>query len=327
MTRLLISSAIFPLLGVSAVLAAFVLTVWGGSQPDTFAIGIVNITPAGQPLLDGFKAGMVEQGYVDGDNVTYIYEGPVSIEGLDDAIQNLVEANIDLILAITTPAALQAKQATEGADIPVVFVPSYDPVKSGLVESLINPGGNLTGVRGGGLIPKQMELFLDVAHETKRLFSLYNPDDVGAIQSLADLEEVAAKFDLELVVSEARTAQEVGQALDTIPEDVDAYFHLPSGLLLTHFTRIAQTSIEHKLPLTSVGSGTQEGGLMSYGPDDFQMGEQASRLAAKVLNGTDPADLPVETADFFLGINLRTADAIGIDIPDHILEQADDIVR
>ena len=312
----------FPLLFVVGSL----MTGCGSSAPEIHTIGVVNLSPAGDPLFDAFKAGMAELGYVEGENVNYIYPGAVgTIEGLTPAIQDLMAADIDLILAMSTPAARSAKQATEGTDIPVVFVPVYDPVKSELVESLTRPGGNLTGIRGGGLIPKQLEWLLAIAPDTSRLFVPHNPGNSFSVQALGDLEDIAAKFGIELVVAEVRTEDELLAALDAIPEDVDAWFNLPSGLLSAHRSKIVETAVQHRLPLTSFGS--TDGALLFFGPDNYRMGEQASRLAAKILQGTAPADLPVETAEFFLGINLQTAQAIGLDIPDDVLIQADDIIR
>lgn len=312
----------FPLL----IVVGSLMTGCGSLAPEIFTVGVVNLSSFGDPFVDGFKAGMAELGYVEGENVNYIYPGAVgTIEGLMPAIQSLMEADLDLILSLTTPATLVAKQATAGTDIPVIFVPVFDPVKSGIVESLTQPGGNLTGIRGGGLIPKQLEWLLAVAPGTTRIFVPHNPEDHASTQALEDLRGAAANLGVELVVSEVHSEDELNEVLDAIPEGVDAWFSLPSGFLSSHISKIVETAVQHRLPLTSMGSA--DGGLVSFGPDTYRMGEQASRMAAKILQGTPPADLPVETAEFFLGINLQTAQAIGLDITDDVLIQADDIIR
>ena len=245
---------LFNVVLLTLVVLASMLSACGQSQTKTFTIGVIDIGTLGQPVMHGFKVGMAELGYVEGDNLTYIHEdGGRDLEGVDTAINNLIAADIDLILAMATPVALKVKQATEGSAIPVVFVPVYDPVKSGIVSSLAHPGGNLTGIRGGGVIPKLLEFLLVIAPHTERIFLLHNPDDRSSARSLADLTEAADKSGIELVVSEARTSDEVIAALDLVPENVDAYFHLPSTLLALQLSEIVETAIKHKLPLGRKG--------------------------------------------------------------------------
>ena len=297
-----------------------------GDKAENVTIGVVNITPTIDALYEGFKAGMAELGYVEGENVTYLYEGATgNLEGLQPAVQRLLEADVDLIFAITTPAALTAKQMAEGTDTPVLFAAVAFPVESGLVESLINPRVNLTGINSGGFVPKQMEWLLAIAPDTKRLFVPYNPEDSAAV--LAELEAIAAPRGIELITVEVTTADDLFSALDAVPEDVDAIFVLASGFLTAHLSKFVESAIEHKLPLTSVGEGAKAGALMSYGHNYVPVGKQASRLAVKILQGTAPADLPVEAAEFFLSVNLVTADSISLDVSDDVLEQADVIVR
>ena len=311
------------------IVAVLLLTACGPSRTQTFTIGVINLSPALNSTFDGFKAGMVELGYVEGENITYVYKGPTgSIEALDPAVQDLIAQDIDLILALSTPATLQAKQAVAGTDMPVVFAPVNDPVQAGVVDSLRNPGGNLTGIRVGGFVPKELEWLLAVAPDTKRLFVPHNPDDGSAVQGLAALKAAADTLDVEIVVGEARTTDEVMAAIEIIPEEVDAIFLPPDNLMVGHIDDFVAVALERDLPLSSVAySQAEAGALMSYGPDFFQLGKQVARLADKILQGTAPADLPVETADFFLSINLQTAQAIDLHVPDDILRQADNIIR
>lgn len=330
MTR--ICAAVRRCLPVSAVLISLTLAVTlsacggAGDKAENVTIGVVNITPTIDALFDGFKAGMAELGYVEGENVTYLYEGATgNFEGLQPAVHHLLEADVDLIFAITTPAALTAKQAVEGTDIPVLFAAVAFPVESGLVESLINPGVNLTGVDSGGFVAKQTEWLLAIAPDTERLFVPYNP--ANSTSELAELEAIVGPLGIELIAIEVTTVDDLLSVLDAVPEDVDAIFVLASGFLTAHLSKFVESAIEHKLPLTSVGEGAKAGALMSFGHNYVPVGKQASRLAAKILEGTGAADLPVETADFFLSVNLLTADSIGLDISDNVLEQADVIVR
>ena len=309
------------------ILAAGFLTACGG-KPETYTIGVVNFSPSLDDVFEGLKIGMVEKGYVEGENVTYIYEGAVgSIEALDPAIQKIMDQKVDLILSISTPATQKIKTATQESQIPVVFAPVTDPVASEIVASLTNPGGNLTGIQNRGSIAKGLDWLLAIAPGTQRLFVPHNPSDDSSVQGLAELQTAAAVMGLELVIVEVTNGDEFEAAMAAIPEEVDAIFMLPSGFFSARAAAYAEAGIAHQLPVTSVAPQTEAGLLMSYGHDYLSMGVQLSRLVDQIFNGTDPGDLPVETPEFFLSINLVTAQAIGLEIPDDILVQADTLVR
>jgi putative ABC transport system substrate-binding protein len=291
-------------------------------------IGVVNYSPALDGVFEGFKQGMAEGGYVEGENVTYIYEGAVgTIDALDHAIETLLAEDVDLILSITTPATQKAKQATQGTDQPVVFAPVTDPVASGIVDSLTDPGGNLTGVQNRGSIAKGLEWLKAVAPGTTLLFVPHNPDDNSSVQGLTELTEAAAKAGLDLDVVEVRTEDEFNAAIAAIPEDADAIFMLPSGFFSARTAEFVEAGIAYELPVSSVAPQCERGVLMSYGHEYVPIGNQVARLAGQILDGTAPANLPVETPDFYLCINLQTAQAIGLDIPADVLAQADKIIR
>ena len=312
----------------ATVLSGVLLAACGSSQAETFTIGVVNLSAGAQGALDGFKGGMAEMGYVEGENVTYIYDGPVSgAEALEPAVQKLVEKDVDLVLSLTTPATIQAKRAAEGTDIPVVFVLVYDPVSSGVVDSLVRPGGNLTGIRGGGNMPKMLDWLQRIAPGTTRCFVPYNPQETASVQALAELEKAAGPLGIKLVAPEVRTSEELGERLDDLPSDTDAIVVLPGAFFLRNLAQLEKAAVERKLPLVSGPAGPRAPALITYGADVVVMGKQAGRLGSKILQVTDPAGLPVETADFFLGVNLETAGAIGLDISDDILQQADTIIR
>ena len=192
---------------MAVTLAGLLLAACGTSRPDTFTIGVVNLSAGAEGALDGFKEGMAELGYVEGENVSYIYDGPVSAtDALEPAVQKLVENDVDLVLSLTTPAAIRAKRAVEGTDTPVVFLLVYDPVSSGIVDSLIKPGGNLTGIRAGGHMPKMMDWLQRVAPGTMRYFAPFNPQEPASVQALAELEKAAGPLGIELATPEVRTS-------------------------------------------------------------------------------------------------------------------------
>lgn len=304
------------------------LAACGITQPKTFTIGVINLTPALDPVLEGFKDGMTERSYVEGENVTYIYEGPTgSIDKLDAVAQGLVEADVDLILSITTPASQAAQRATVGTDIPVVFVPVTDPVAAGIVQSLRHPGSNVTGITTGGSEEVRLQWQLKIAPNIKKVFIPYNPDG-SSKASLAATEAAAAKLNIELVPQVATTPDEVTAVIETMPEDVEAIFILSDGFMESQADKLVEAAVEHGLPQSSTNLGLVEAGILfAFGHRPYSIGQQASRLADQVLQGAKPADLPVETSEFFLAINLQAAGAIGLEVPYNVLEAADTIIR
>jgi putative ABC transport system substrate-binding protein len=293
-----------------------------------FTVGILNLTPSLDPVLAGFKDGMAGLGYVEGQSIIYQYEGPVgTIDKLDEAAQRLVAADVDLILSITTPATQAAQRATVGLDIPVVFAPVTDPVAAGIVGSLKSPGGNITGITTGGSEERRLQWHVDLLPTTRRVFVPYNPDG-SSNASLAVTQAAAGKLGIELVTQVATTAEEVLAATQAIPEGMDGIFILSDGFMESQVDKWIPAAIEHGLPLSSTNLDLVGKGLLfSFGHRPYELGRQLARLADQLLHGARPADLPVETAEFFLAINLHTADAIALEIPDTILRQADDILR
>ena len=171
----------WPICIVLFIIANLLLVACGENQ-KTYTIGVVNPTSGLDDTVEGFKKGMAELGYIEGKNLTYIYEGAVnSIETLDPVAQRLVEANVDLILSITTPATQAAQRATADTDIPVVFVPVTDPVGAGLVESLRQPGGNMTGITFGLQEGRRLEWLLQIVPTIKQIYIPHNPDDRSAV--------------------------------------------------------------------------------------------------------------------------------------------------
>jgi putative ABC transport system substrate-binding protein len=311
-----------------AVLVVFgsFLSACGAREPEARTIGVINLVPGLDDAVAGFKEGMAELGYVEGENVTYIYEGATNrIDTLDSAAQGLVEADVDLILSITTPATQAAQRATAGTDIPVVFVPVTDPVGAGIVDSLSNPGGNTTGVTFGTQEGRRLEWLIQIVPTIEEIYVPYNPEDQSAVLALGIVSEAATKLGVELITHEVRSPEEIPAAVENISEEADAVFLLPDSLLGTHATEF----VELQLPTSAANPSDlmDHGVLTSYGVEVTAAGRQAARLADQIFQGVKPADLPVEMAEFYLAINLKTAQAIGLDISDEILRQADIIVR
>ena len=297
------------------------------SGGKTYVIGYINPNPEEEEGAQGFLRNMPKFGFIEGANVTYIKCESKDKKNIEDALKDMVAKRVDLIFTMTTPAAKIAKQITEGTNIPVVFV-MYNAVGSGLIKSLINPGGNLTGVQLRGSTPKTLEWLLAISPETKHVLVPVCFDTGAAHQSLEDLKQSAAKFNLKVTVSEVDTVEGLKAAMLSMPEDIDAVFVLHSWLVGSNLNVIIDNAIKRKIPVFSAGHvDARNGVVISYAPTDDRAGSQAARLANSILHGNLPGDLPVETSDFFLGINLKTARLAGVKIPNDILQQADFIVR
>jgi len=239
----------------------------------------------------------------------------------------LLERDVDLILSLGTPATIVVKEVTAGTGVPVVFSVN-DPLAAGIVTDLRHPGGNMTGTRGEPVDGRRLEYLLQAAPFVRRVYVPYNPDDPAPANVLAGVSEVASKLGVEFVLREARSDGEVVAAVGSIPDDAGAIFLLPDSLLDSHMVEWVGAALARNLPLS--GSNLdyiQAGGLITYGGDLRAGGEIAGRLAAEILRGADPGDLPIEPDPLALGVNLKTARAIGIEVPEEILKQAPLIIR
>jgi putative tryptophan/tyrosine transport system substrate-binding protein len=315
---------------ISLVITGLLLTSCGGApKTKIYTIGVINPSQNQEGTIRGFKEGMTELGYVEGENVTYIYHGPVSADKLDAEAQGLVKAKVNLILAITTSATKAAQKATAGTDIAVVFIPVTDPVAAGVVESLMKPGGNTTGVTPATQEGKRLEWLLQVAPTIQHIYIVYNPKDQSPVLALKTVSETAAKLGVELITREASTTEEAEAAFKNIPREADAIFLLPDSVVNASAEDTYKIATELKLPTSGPNVKTvSEGALTAYGVDlAIAARKQAARLASQILQGAKPADLPVETAEFFSAINLKAAQAIDLYIPDATLRQANIIIR
>lgn len=316
------------LLGGVVLLGAWL--AWRFQPPRVWVVGVVNLSPLLEPVLEGFKSGLAEAGYREGDRITYIYQGPAAnIEALDAIAQELVALKVDLILAISTPAAQAAYRATLETTVPVVFAPVTDPVAAGIVSSVSQPGGNVTGVMlGTQSESKRLEWLLRLAPHLTQIYLPYNSDDASARASTNAASAAAAELGLAVVTREARTPAEITAAIDEIPAGTQAIFLPQDSLVAARVDDFVALALARDLPLCTPTDGqVARGALMSYSFGLSPLGHQAAHLAQQIFEGGTPATLPVETAEFFLSINLKTAEAIGLFIPDDILRVADIVNR
>lgn len=268
-------------------------------------------------MVDGFRDEMTQLGYIDGEDIAYIYTTQ-----LDEFRTALSDNQIDLIVSIPANTARQASDEELG-DIPILFFPSADPVADWDVESLNQPGGNATGIYLGDATERRFELTVDMFIDPHKFYVVYDPNSETAISQLETTERMAAEYGIELVVAQVSNydVDTVADILKQMPDDVDAIFLLQIwGSAVEWYTH----AIANQIPLSAEGheSPIDVHPLISYGPQFFALGKQAASMADRILQGTDPGDLPIELSEFYLTIDLRTATAINFSVPDEMLLQA-----
>ena len=298
-------------------------------KEKTFVVGIVNPSDGLTDVVKGFKEGMEAQGYHEGKNITYLYDGPLDgIKSVDAEISEILAKDPDLIYSLTTPASRKLKNALANTDIPGVFAPVFDPVSAGIVNSLARPGGQMTGVKVRGSTAKALEWLLKIAPDVKKIFVPFHITDKAACLTVEDLQETADKLNIKLVTEDVTNTEELEAALNMIPVDTDAIWLTCSQLLFSNVDKIVQAAEAQKIPVASSTHSRQRSGiLVAYGEDDIGLGKQAARLADKLLKGKSSGTVPVETAEYILVVNLETAAKLGIEVPNSVLKQADSIVR
>jgi len=285
----------------------------------------------GAPFIQVFDQGLRELGYTDGQNIVI---EQISWADRDEELPilaaELVRRKIDVLVAGTTPRALAARNAT--TTIPIVMVNVADPVATGLVVSLARPGGNVTGLSRVSLdlIGKNLELLREAAPVVTRLAVLVNPTHALHPALLNSAKHTAALLTLKLEPVEAAAPKELEHAFSVIARKrVNALLVLPDGMFWGERRRIADFALTSRLP--SMFGNTEHaeaGGLMSYAPSSLEPYRRAAYYVDKILKGAKPADLPVEQpTKFELVINLKTAKALGLTIPQTLLLRADQLIE
>jgi putative ABC transport system substrate-binding protein len=318
-------------LALGFLVAPLAATAQLAGRPVTIGY-LGNASPALEaPVVDAFREGLRQLGYVEGQNLVIRY---VWAEGQQDRYvdlaRELVRLQPDIILTAGTPGTLAAKHATPS--IPIVTAIAGDPVAAGLVSSLAQPGGNVTGLStlAAELEGKRLELFKQAVPTLSQVVALCHPANPYTTIAWKAVQPAAEALGLRLQPVEARGPNDLDRALATIKTArPDGLIVVPDRFLLTYRASIVHFMAEHRLPgMFPFREFVQEGGLLAYGPDNTDLYRRAATYVAKILRGAKPADLPLEQPmKFELVINLKTAQALGLTIPPALLFQADEVIR
>jgi len=284
-----------------------------------------------QHFFDAFRQGMREHGYVDGQNVTFVERWAEGrSERFPEIIEELISLKADVILALSLPAALAAKSAT--TTVPIVFIAS-DPLGSGLVSSLARPAGNLTGFSlalGDEFSSKWLELLKEAVPSISRVAVLWNPVNPASSHYVTVLRDAAEKLGVRVQPQAVSDPDQFNGAFATIvAERAQALIVVVDPVTARYRERVVELAMKSRLPaMYGFREFVDAGGLIAYGVNVPHLCRRAAVYVDKIIKGANPAELPVEQPTRFeLVINLKTAKALGLQIPDTLLALADEVIE
>jgi len=296
------------------------------AQPKLYKVGVVShipLTPVESALVDVFRQELERLGYTDGQNLT------LQSRFGADGIQELLRSNVDVLVAMWSPAALAAKRAT--ASVPIVVVGPRDPVGQGLVQSLARPGGNVTGLSAGvgvEIAAKRVQILKELAPRLSRVAYLTNLGFPGTRPSLVTTERAAKTAGFIVQPFDVRSESDIDNAFARMVRD-----GFGGGIAAAELGwmrgRIIALAAKHRLPFVhSTRESVEDGGLASYRADRRDMFRRAAGFVDRILKGAKPAELPVEQPTVFeLVLNLKTAKALGLIVPPSLLVSATEVIQ
>ena len=286
---------------------------------------------ADAPRAEAFRQGLRELGYIEGQNlsIAFRYESTM-FDRLPELAAELVRLKIDVLVTVTTNAAIAGKNAA-GA-VPIVFMGVTDPVGAGLVDSLPRPGGTRTGITNmaAALTAKRLQLLKEVLPRLSRLAVLWDPNGPGSIPQWKESQLAAGELGLQVLSMEVSSVDKYEDAFQDVARAGSTAMAVTlNPLANSNQKRIADLAINHRVPTICARTDFAENGcLMSYGPSYGVEGRDGARYVDKILKGVKPADLPVQQPTTFeLAINMNTARALGLTIPNSLLLRADQVIR
>ena len=306
-------------------------SVSGQDHGSPRRIGVILVAASqGDHLTLQFQLGLAHAGYSEGRDVIIEWR---SAEGdyarVPALVADLVSRKVDVMVVETTPAAQAAKNATQ--TIPIVMTIVSDPVGSGLVASLARPGGNVTGfsLMATDLTAKRLQLLKETLPRLVRVSVLWNPDTRSHLKVIDELKASAPALGMELNLASARTPDELRETFSAISRGrAQALYVLDDAFFARNRTSILAFAFENRIPVFGDKGLAQAGALICYGPDFGDLYRRSAAFVDKILKGARPSDLPIEQPTRFeLVVNLKSAEALRIVIPQSIIVRADEIIR
>jgi putative tryptophan/tyrosine transport system substrate-binding protein len=300
-----------------------------GKLPTIGFLGAVTALAGGQ-WAAAFVQRLRELSWIENRTVAIEYRwGEGRDERFAEIAAEFIRLKVDVIVTVATPPTIAAKQAT--SVIPIIFAVAGDPVATGLVASLAQPGGNVTGLsaQASDTASKRLELLREVVPNLRRLAVLANVASPQALVEIREVQAAAGKLGLAVILSEIRRAEDIAPVFDALKGRADGLYVCADPLMNTNRTRINILAVGARLPtMHSFREYVEAGGLMSYGANVPDLLRRAADFVDKILRGAKPADLPVEQpTKFDLILNLTTAKVLGLTIPESFLLRADEVIE
>jgi putative ABC transport system substrate-binding protein len=313
---------VFVLLFAPLVARAQSARVW---RVGLFHVGLDHDPPGLAPLRESLK----QLGYAEGKNIRLDYRNRPDENAARETARAFARERVDLIVAFENQAVRAAQAAT--SEIPVVFAHVSDPIAAGFVKSMARPGGNLTGVADyvGQLQDKRVQIFGEMVN-LRRLLILTDPTDPATPSLTAEIARAAPQLKVQQVERSATTEGEITKIFASLKKgEVDGMLAISPKLITNFPALILRLGLEHKVPLaTHRRALAEQGALFSYGPNHSAVGRDLAGYVDRILKGTKPAELPVQQAAWLeLVINVRTATALGLRIPESLLRRADHLIE
>ena len=317
-------------LGVTALATPFISPAQ--QQPKVARIGLlIPETPSVEAIrVDALRAGLRERGYIDGKSIAIeLRSAEGNYDRLPELVAELVNLKVDVIVAFGAKAVSAAQHAT--TTIPIVDPVMGDPVAAGLSSSLARPGGNITGSAqfGPESYAKRLEFLKEAVPRITRVALLVNPANASSQRQLQDVRATANALNLELLVLEARNAEEIREAFGAMTQRrIEAVVVYSDTLFRASADTILELAVKQHIPVAGTRELGVAGALIGYGVDPAVLYRRGAYFIDRLLKGAKPADLPIERATKLdLVVNLKTAKALGITIPQSLLLRADEAIR
>jgi len=318
---------------VLALALSLTLTGCGGEkQPDSnsnvekIKVGIIQI--AEHPALDSARKGFIEtlkeKGFVEGQNLEIDYQNAQGDMSIAKTIADkFVSGKVNLVLAIGTQAAQAVANVT--SEIPILITAVTDPVDAKLAESLERPGKNITGTTDMTPVKEQLKLLKELLPDVKNVGIIYNAGEANSVVQVKLAKEAAQELGINLVEGSVANVSEVNQVAQTVAKKVEALYVPTDNTVVAAIESVIQVAEEVKIPLIgSEEAQVEKGGLATEGINYFKLGKQTGEIAVEVINGKNPAEIPIQSQkEPELIVNVKAAERIGLTIPQEILDRAD----
>ena len=299
-------------------------------QAKVYRVGVIHEGGPFYVAIDGLKEGLRELGLAEGKHyVLEVRDLKGDRRAAEAAARSLEREKVDLIYTVATSVTTVVKRAT--TEIPIVFAVGSDPVAAGLVESFARPGGRCTGVyRQGDLTAKRLETLKEILPKVRKVVTFYDPSNELALADAKSAREAAGQLKIEIVERQVASVEELRLGMKALKaQEADAFFFINDAMVTSQAQFIIDTARAKKLPTVfSEPDLVAKGALAGYGVGYYEMGRLSAKYVQRVLTGTSPQNLPVESLSRVeLVVNLKTARAIGVTIPQAVLLRADEVIQ